>query len=569
MNLNKSITGGVLDLCNDEVIFAEDDFNVENSFFENKYHGSKILVLAPHQDDEINVAGAMILNLKKARAEIFVAFTTNGDFEIDAKIRANEANTSLAILGIKPDHIIFLGYGDTFNNTGKPHIFNAQTPTTSPANHNETYSAGDFTDYAFKKRGTHSSYTRQNFFNDLKDLILEIQADVIFCVDFDKHADHRTLSLIFEEVIAEILKTENNNYKPEIYKKFAYANSFTAIRDFYSDNLLETKRPSTVTTESYDFDIIDRANYSWFNRVRFPIVESCWKTLIAKNPLARAIFAHKSQRNEWNALGILNSDEIFFERRTDNLIYCAEIKTTSGDGEKVRDFHIINTDNVDVSPPIFNNHIWQPDQNDTEKILHINWKCIQQIEQIKIYGDINSDAETQLKISLDNNFDSEFKLPRFGRPYIFNFDEKIFASHAEIKILNECGISEIEIFSEAEPQRVIKPFIKITIEDNFVYEYFVPENVNRLEFEIYKFHIDKPVEFSVSDGVIYCRDDKFILKFDGDNVTIRAEIAGESDIFDQIKISRKSKLFFKKLQFEQLIERSQIHLRRKFKFLRD
>ena len=38
MNLNKSITGGVLDLCNDEVIFAEDDFNVENSFFENKYH---------------------------------------------------------------------------------------------------------------------------------------------------------------------------------------------------------------------------------------------------------------------------------------------------------------------------------------------------------------------------------------------------------------------------------------------------------------------------------------------------------------------------------------------------
>ena len=569
MNLNKSITGGVLDLCNDEVIFAEDDFNVENSFFENKYHGSKILVLAPHQDDEINVAGAMILNLKKARAEIFVAFTTNGDFEIDAKIRSNEANTSLAILGIKPDHIIFLGYGDTFNNTGKPHIFNAQTPTTSPANHNETYSAGDFTDYAFKKRGTHSSYTRQNFFNDLKDLILEIQADVIFCIDFDKHADHRTLSLIFEEVIAEILKTENNNYKPEIYKKFAYANSFTAIRDFYSDNLLETKRPSTVTTESYDFDIIDRANYSWFNRVRFPIVESCWKTLIAKNPLARAIFAHKSQRNEWNALGILNSDEIFFERRTDNLIYCAEIKTTSGDGEKVRDFHIINTDNVDVSPPIFNNHIWQPDQNDTEKILHINWKCIQQIEQIKIYGDINSDAETQLKISLDNNFDSEFKLPRFGRPYIFNFDEKIFASQVEIKILNECGISEIEIFSEAEPQRVIKPFIKITIEDNFVYEYFVPENVNRLEFEIYKFHIDKPVEFSVSDGVIYCRDDKFILKFDGDNVTIRAEIAGESDIFDQIKISRKSKLFFKKLQFEQLIERSQIHLRRKFKFLRD
>ena len=391
--------GNVLDVCNDRIIVADVEDEIGNSFFETRYHGIKVLVLAPHPDDEINIAGAMILNLSRARAEIFVAYSTNGDFDVNAAIRAKESAQALNVLGVKRDHIIFLGYGDTYNGTGKPHIFHADNPTNSPAGKAETYPAGEFNDYAFIKHGEHSKYTRENFHNDLKDLILEIEADIIFCVDFDRHSDHRALSIIFEQVMSEILSREENYYRPEIYKNFAYSTAFTAARDFYSENLLETKRP-TSANEAYDFDLIDRANYDWSRRVRFPMPEDCRLPLIGEilihhNPIAKAIFAHKSQKNEWNALGILNSDEIFFERRTDNLVYTAQIEATSGDCSKIRDFHIINTDNIDASPPKFSNHLWIPDSSDSNKTLKLTWPCLQQIEQIKIYGDVNSEIEVE------------------------------------------------------------------------------------------------------------------------------------------------------------------------------
>ena len=91
---------------------------------------------------------------------------------------------------------------------------------------------------------------------------------------------------------------------------------------------------------------------------------------------------------------------------------------------------------------------------------------------------------------------------------------------------------------------------------------------NRLELEIYRFHIEKPIELSVSDGVIYCSGKKFILQFDSNNVTVRAEIADEPEIFDQIKIHRKNRFYFWKLRIKQLIEQMNIYLRYKFKFLR-
>ena len=150
-------------------------------------------------------------------------------------------------------------------------------------------------------------------------------------------------------------------------------------------------------------------------------------------------------------------------------------------------------------------------------------------------------------------------------PQFINFDEKIFADEVEIQMLDEGGISEIEIFSMREIKRQIKPFIKITVDDNFIYDYYIHKNKSRLEFEIYRFHTDKPIELSVSDGVIYCADKKFVLQFDGDDVTIRAEICDETEIYDQIKIHRRNRFYFWKLKLRQFFDRAKIHFQRKFR----
>ncbi len=569
--MNKAAFGDVLDIDDEDVIIDDDDSEIDNSFFETRYHGIKVLILAPHPDDEINVAGNMILNLSRARAEIFVAYTTNGDFEIDAAIRAVEAAEALNILGVKRDHIFFLGYGDTFNGTGKPHIFFADMPTKSPAGHVETYPAGDFIDYAYIKRKNHSKYTRQSYLRDLKDLILDIEADVIFCVDFDKHADHRMLSISFEQVIAEILLRQGNTYKPEIYKRFAYSTAFTAERDFYSDNLKETLQPVINKIESYDFDLINRANYIWNDRARFPIAEDCRKTLLADNPIAKAIFQHKSQRNEWNALGIINSDEIYFERRTDNLIYMAKIEATSGDFQKVSDFHIINTADIDATPPKFSNYLWIPAPNDTERRLTLTWSCLQQIEQVKIYSGISDDSGfDKLSVKFDDVYEIEIDFSNSSAPIVIDFAEKIFATSAEFKIIEahgeSCGISEIEIFANREPVKIIKPFIKITAADNFIYNYLVPNDVDKICLSIYRFHISKPVEIIVSGGEIEGNGDNFIVNLNCDEVAVRAQITDEPSIFDQIKICRVSQFYFWRLRLNQLLERLKIHLKRKFRF---
>ncbi len=536
---------------------AEEILTAGNSFFDKNYFGTRVLVLAPHPDDEINVAGNMILNFSAAKAEIFVAYSTNGDFESSADVRAKEIVESLKILGVSREKIIFLGYGDGHKLS--------DTPTKSPAGHFETYAPKNFVDYAKKTFGKHNSYTKTNFKRDLKHLLLELRANIIFCVDFDNHPDHRTLSVAFEEVLGEIL-SERSDYRPEVYKKFAYATAFTAAADFYAQNLFSTKKPKIGETDTYDFDFIGRANYIWENRVRFPVIHS--KTLLKGNPIAEAIFAHKSQRNEWNSLRIINSDEIFFERRTDSQTFSAKITSNSGDTSKVKDFKIIDTNDVEISPARLENNIWRGEK------LFFEWEEAIQVEKIVIYGN-PLDEETEklfLRLEIDNagnsadnvkNFSVE--LPNRGRPLEI-YTEKLFVRRAELSGVDfgkNFGISEVEFFANAEPLKKIPPFIKLTINDDFFYNFSVPYELDKISVGIYRFHVDSPVKITATAGEneIFSDiiDDELILNLgDATEIILTAEVVG-SDIYDRAIIRRVGDLAQIQLKIWQWLDKLRIH----------
>ena len=536
---------------------AEEILTAGNSFFDKNYFGTRVLVLAPHPDDEINVAGNMILTFSAAKAEIFVAYSTNGDFEASADVRAKEIVESLKILGVPREKIIFLGYGDGHKLS--------DTPTKSPAGHFETYAPKNFVDYAKKTFGKHNSYTKTNFKRDLKHLLLELRANIIFCVDFDNHPDHRTLSVAFEEVLGEIL-SERSDYRPEVYKKFAYATAFTAAADFYAQNLFSTKKPKIGETDTYDFDFIGRANYIWENRVRFPVIHS--KTLLKGNPIAEAIFAHKSQRNEWNSLRIINSDEIFFERRTDSQTFSAKITSNSGDTSKVKDFKIIDTNDVEISPARLENNIWRGEK------LFFEWEEAIQVEKIVIYGN-PLDEETEklfLRLEIDNagnsadnvkNFSVE--LPNRGRPLEI-YTEKLFVRRAELSGVDfgkNFGISEVEFFANAEPLKKIPPFIKLTINDDFFYNFSVPYELDKISVGIYRFHVDSPIKITAMAGEneIFSDiiDDELILNLgDATEIILTAEVVG-SDIYDRAIIRRVGDLAQIQLKIWQWLDKLRIH----------
>ena len=551
-----------------ELIGAETDteeiLTAGNSFFDKSYFGTRILILAPHPDDEINIAGNMILTLAAAKAEVFVAYSTNGDFEQKVETRAQEAVDALKILGVPREKIIFLGYGDGHKLS--------DMPTQSPAGHVETYAAENFVDYAKKTFGRHSPYTRKNFKRDLKSLLLELRANIIFCVDSDNHQDHRTLSILFEEVLGEIL-SERSDYRPEVYKKFAYATAFTAAADFYAPNLLSTPKPKIGETDTYDFDFIDRANYIWENRVRFPVMHS--QTLLKGNPIAEAIFAHKSQRNEWNSLRIINSDEIFFERRTDSQTFSAKVTATSGDVAKVKDFKIIDTEDIAISPAQIANNLWQG------KKIFFEWKEPIQVQRIVIYGNPLDDAPAKIslrlelanmqavidkkEISLDNVKKINAELPTHGRPLIID-TEKIFVTRAEILAVDagkNFGLAEVEFFANAEPLHRIPPFIKLTVNDNFFYNYAVPYEVDKISIGLYRFHVDAPVKVTAmaDDENILPEiiDDELILNLGkATEIVLTAEVIG-SDIYDRAIIRRVGDLAQIQLKIWQWLDKLRVH----------
>jgi LmbE family N-acetylglucosaminyl deacetylase len=61
---------------------------------------------------------------------------------------------------------------------------------------------------------------RANIKADIKSYISEVMADMIICVDFDSHADHKMVSSLFDQIMKEMIV--ENGYRPLVLKKFAY-----------------------------------------------------------------------------------------------------------------------------------------------------------------------------------------------------------------------------------------------------------------------------------------------------------------------------------------------------------
>lgn len=475
----KSEIDTALDMCN-EFTYAEELETVGNSFFDRLYFGTRILIVAEKFGDEITVAGNIILNMAASKAEIFIAYTNE-------KKSTAENLAALKILGVPNDKIVFV--------------------------------------------------------KNLKQLILDLRANIIFCVDYDSDG-HKKLSAAFEKIMGEILK-ETADYRPEVYKKLANATALNAPPDFYAPNLLSVKRPKFGTTDNYNFDLIDCANYNWAERVRFPVPEHCRNTLLKHNPLAAAIFAYKSKKN--SALRILNSDEIFFERRTDNQIFTAKISASSGTAEKVCDFKIFG-------------ECWQPEIDDAEEILRLEWEDAAQVQQIRIFGNVFDETSAKIKIrlylennidkagfSLDNIQEFEKNLPSHGCPLIIDTG-KIFVRRAEIEIVEggaDFGISEIEMFANVEPLRKIAPFIKLAVGKNFFYRYDLPYELEKISLNLYKFHVEEPVKITATanDEIIlteiFGEDNEIILNLGNTKeIILNAEVVGNPNIYDKAIIRR-------------------------------
>ncbi len=419
---------------------------------------NKCLLLIPHQDDETHLAGYTLNALHRAGVEIFVLYSTNGDWKYPADIRIKEAKAALKCLcDIRDDHILLLGYGDAYNNENHTHCFYADnTPAISASGHSETYGACGINDYAYSRKHAHSPYIKQEYVNDLACAISDIEADLLICVDLDEHPDHRMLSLCFEEAMGTVLFGKKN-YHPVVWKGFAYCNAYTAADDFYSDRLNETVRPMVGVTEKYKFDLIDTSIYRWEDRIQVHVSPEFSRRYFLTNIKAKALSRHKSQYVILRAGRIINADEIFWQRRTDSVSYTASVSAESGNAKRLKDFHLIDCNEIDSENPDLDYGLWSPDDGQKEAVFE--WKTPQEICSCRLYGNIAATGRIKkIRIEFSNGFEiMAGPLPERGNPLCIDFEPQTNIRSVKIRIV-ECegtgwGISECEFYADQQDDR--------------------------------------------------------------------------------------------------------------------
>ncbi len=205
----------------------------------------RVLILAPHPDDEVIACAGIIQKALKAGAQVKVVYLTNGDHNEFAfivyekrltirqgefihlgKLRQQEATEAMKFLGLSEKDLVFLGYPDygTFEilckywQTDKP--FRDRLTRISSVPYQENLSYG-------------SKYYGENILSDLTKQIRDYQPDKIFVSHpADVNVDHKTLYLFLQVALSDL---EGQIPEPQVYPYLVHRVGWPKPRHYHPE----------------------------------------------------------------------------------------------------------------------------------------------------------------------------------------------------------------------------------------------------------------------------------------------------------------------------------------------
>jgi LmbE family N-acetylglucosaminyl deacetylase len=174
----------------------------------------RVLIVAPHPDDETLCCAGLILQAQRAGAAVAVVWLTDGDgFEIDAVVvertlrprgggllhlgaqRMSEAQAAAAVLGVPPENRYFLGYPDR----GIARLLDADPDSL----YRSGYTGATRVPYASALHpGT--TYTGRNLRTDLGEVIATFRPTMVMvAAPQDRHSDHARSGGLSRELLAQ------------------------------------------------------------------------------------------------------------------------------------------------------------------------------------------------------------------------------------------------------------------------------------------------------------------------------------------------------------------------------
>ncbi|TBR16567.1 PIG-L family deacetylase, partial [bacterium] len=205
----------------------------------------RILILAPHPDDEsIGTAGIIQKSLKSC-AKIKVVCFTNGDnnqlafivyekrltfkkkeFLHMGEVRRAETLEAMNYLGVNRDDVVFLGYPDfgtqeiLMKYWGKTKPYRSMFPRVNKVSYPEALSYG-------------SSYVGENILSDLKKVLLGFKPTKIFVSHpGDSNRDHRALYVFLRIALWDL---EGKIEAPKVFPYLIHAGGWPRPRGYHPD----------------------------------------------------------------------------------------------------------------------------------------------------------------------------------------------------------------------------------------------------------------------------------------------------------------------------------------------
>lgn len=427
------------------------------------YANRQVMVIVPHEDDELNIAGGVLEEYVRYGSQVRVVFVTNGDFEGMGKRRMREAVACAAQMGIPEENVVFLGYGDQWQ--GDVHIYNGKDGQvlTSAAGYQATYGTKNHSAYR-----ENSAYTRENLLEDLQTVIEEYRPDTILCSDYDSHIDHQAVTLAFEKVMGRLLAAEPD-YTPVVCKAFAYNTAWFAERDFWGENLSATQN---IYAEPYNQE---PAIYRWEDRMRLPVCADTLSRSLITTGNFRGMCCYVTQNFRDRADAMTNSDKVFWQRRTDSKCYRAEISTSSGDGALLHDFMLLECNDLASGRAPYDG-VWVPETEDPQATATVTFPEETELAKICLYD--NPDAGENVLDALIT-FDDGTQL-RTGPLDPGGAATEVMVDKARVKWFSVqltqregemAGLTEIEAYAAQSQGQ--SAFVKLTDSDgNFLYDYW-------------------------------------------------------------------------------------------------
>lgn len=524
------LLGLVLTVISEVTMKKETAYDFPEAKRDNLFAEKSVMLFAPHEDDEINLYGGVIEQYVKNGSEVKIVFLTNGDYYGLGGLRLREALNASKKYNIPAENVIFLGYSDSLKNENTLHIYNAENGelVKSRLGRGETYGIKSKAPYSQR------SFTRDNIVCDIKNIITENKPDILFCCDYDSHPDHRALSLFFEEALGKILK-ENDEYRPCVYKGFAYSTAWDGKNDYYAPNIISTalKNPSSFMEEMKPFE--------WDKRVRFPVAREYLSRVMRNSSSYIAMAEYSSQTSTDHANGILNGDKVFWKRRTDSLLCSAEVASSSGNASALGSFKLAESGDITGDREPYEN-AWIAEDGDEMRAVAFKLKKAEKISSVVIYENPDEDSHiVNAVLQIGSVRYNTGELKPNGEPTVFEFPP-VTSDYIAVKVTaftGKCSLLKVEAFEKPESAKT--EFIKLENQNgDFCYDYIVSKS-GREDFFVYSYPSAENAQFEVlcdNEGVsALCENGKISVNCPlGEAAVITVRLKDNPEIYDCITV---------------------------------